>query len=277
MAGILSFACDSRGARAGRGAEAGREGRRILLGRFAGCQPGMAGRVDRHLERLGGWLLPPRCVLCGDRGQRPCLDLCVDCEAALPPADPVLEAGTGPLLRSIAAFDYRHPVDFLVHSLKYRGRLANGRVLGSLLARRVAPFADAVDVVLPVPLHPHRHAERGFNQSLEIAQRVARALERPVRADLARRLRDTRPQVGLDPVDRRVNLAGAFAARGVAGLRLAVVDDVTTTGSTLRELAAALVGAGARTVEAWCVARAVPHGIRSPATGEASPGAERMG
>jgi predicted amidophosphoribosyltransferase len=158
-------------------------------------------------------------------------------------------------------------VDFLVHSLKYRGHLATDRVLGSLLARRVAPFAGDVDAIVPVPLHSTRHAERGFNQSAEIAGRVARLVGRPLRPELARRIRDTRPQVGLEPADRRANLAGAFVACRVDGLRIAVVDDVTT----LRLLAAALSAAGACSVDAWCVARTSAPGIQRAGPVEPSP------
>lgn len=215
--------------------------------------------VDRGLDWLGGLLLPPRCVLCGSRGQAPCLDLCAACEAELPPAAGHDGADGTALRRTYAAFAYATPVDHLVQSLKYRGHLADGRVLGDLLAARVAARSLHldVDVIVPVPLHPRRHAERGFNQSAEIARWVARRLGLPMAADLAARLRDTRPQVGLTLAQRHGNLAGAFAAsRAVRGLRVALLDDVTTTGRTLQELAVALDGAGAASVVAWCVARA---------------------
>jgi len=215
--------------------------------------------VDRNLERLGGLLLPPRCVLCGDRGQPPCLDLCRTCEAGLPCALAPLGNGPMPLRRCLAPFDYGHPLDHLVHALKYRGQLAVGRVLGTLLGERAAALglqAD-VDVVLPVPLHPARHGSRGFNQSAEIGHWVARRLGRPLDPRLALRSRDTRPQVGLAVGDRRTNLAGAFAASpAVRGLRIALVDDVTTTGRTLQALGEALLEAGAGSVDGWCVARA---------------------
>lgn len=219
----------------------------------------MSGWVDRNLDRLGGLLLPPRCVLCGDRGQPPCLDLCRACEAGLPGASAPVGHGPAPLRRCHAPFDYAHPLDHLVHALKYRGQLAVGRVLGTLLGERVAALdlqAD-VDVLLPVPLHPLRHGGRGFNQSAEIGHWIARRLDLPLAPRLAHRRRDTRPQVGLAVADRRTNLAGAFAASPTArGLRIALVDDVTTTGRTLQELAAALLEAGAESVEGWCVARA---------------------
>lgn len=221
----------------------------------------MRDSVDNVVAWLGGLLLPPRCVLCGGRGQAPVLDLCVDCERALPSSSRAWRPGPEPLLASYAPFDYDHPVDHLVHALKYRGELAVGRVLGTLLGCAVARqgIAGAVDVVIPVPLHPARHAERSFNQSAELARWTARSLHLPCAPALATRHRATQPQVGLHGAERRGNLAGAFAARGeVRGRRVAVIDDVTTTGSTVAELGRALTAAGAISVVAWCVCRAQP-------------------
>jgi ComF family protein len=223
--------------------------------------------VDRQIERLGGLVLPPRCVLCGGHGQRPCLDLCRGCEASLPPASEPVPGPPGALRRVYAPFTYATPLDHLVHSLKYRGHLATGRVLGTLLADRleVLGLHRDVDVIVPVPLHPARLAARGFNQSSEIARHVARRLRRPLDERLATRCRATPPQVGLHLDQRLRNLAGAFVAAGVAGRRVAIVDDVTTTGSTLAALAAALHVAGATTVDAWCVALARRRDIAATA------------
>jgi ComF family protein len=215
--------------------------------------------VDTKLDWLGGLLLPPRCVLCGDRGQVPCLDLCRACEAGLPVPGQPFTHESGPLRSCFAPFGYGYPMDHLVRALKYRGQLAVGRVLGTLLAGRLEALGlhAGVDVVLPVPLHPARHGERGFNQSAEIGRWVARRLQLRVDPRLAVRRRDTRPQVGLAVEHRHHNLAGAFAASTAArGLRIAVLDDVTTTGRTLQELAGVLMAAGAVSVDAWCVARA---------------------
>jgi ComF family protein len=215
--------------------------------------------VDRWIDRVGGLLLPPRCVLCGARGQPPCVDLCAACEASLPVAEQPCLVGPAPLQRIFAPFAYGHPADHLVHALKYRGQLAVARVLGGLLGQRVelAGLAAGVDIIVPVPLHPQRHAERGFNQSHEIARWVVQRLRCRLDATLAVRQRDTHPQVGLSGDERRRNLQGAFAADArVRGLRIALVDDVLTTGTTLCELGRTLQAAGARTVEAWCVERA---------------------
>jgi ComF family protein len=230
--------------------------------------------VDRSLDRLGGLLLPPRCILCGGRGQEPLLDLCRPCEQSLPPADPLVRPGPAPLRGSCTPFEYGYPLHHLVHALKYRGELAAGRVLGSLLGRRVADLGlgrDA-DVLVPVPLHPSRLTTRGFNQSAEIARWVSRQTGSPVDPRLALRRRSTLPQVGLHWPDRAANVRDAFvASAGVSGCRVVVIDDVTTTGSTLQALATALLAAGAAEVDAWCVARADRRGIQAPAAGEPSP------
>lgn len=219
----------------------------------------MSSKVDRHLERLLGLLLPPRCVLCDDRGQPPCLDLCPECQAGLPASGSSLDTTMSPLNRCFAPFEYGFPVDHLVRCLKYHAQLATGRVLGSLLADAVSARGLHLDVdcIVPVPLHPRRHAERGYNQASEIAIRAGRVLGRPVEARLLTRSRDTRPQVGLRPGERRDNVQGAFVAgTGARGLRIAIVDDVVTTGGTVRAAAQALLRVGACSVEAWCVARA---------------------
>ena len=155
---------------------------------------------------------------------------------------------------------YAPPVDALIQALKYAGQLAIGRVLGRLLAHEAAELGLHLDVdcLLPVPLHPRRYAERGFNQSDEIARFVARGLRLPIAPELAVRTRETRPQVGLTPAERHANMHDAFvAAPGVVrGRRIVIVDDVITTGSTVAALARALREGGAVAVDVWCIARA---------------------
>ena len=225
----------------------------------------MAFPVDSRWDRLLGYLLPPQCVLCGRAGQHPCHDLCAACEAELPvaPGGSCPEPPAHDLVgcdRLFAVCTYAPPIDTLIHALKYGGQLSMGRVLGRLLARGASNFGLQLDVdcLFPVPLHPRRYAERGFNQSAEIARFAAGALALPVAPRLAVRRSDTRSQVGLAPADRHANLQGAFAAGlgPVRGRRIVIVDDVITTGSTVAELARALKQAGAATIDVWCVARA---------------------
>jgi ComF family protein len=223
----------------------------------------LAQLVDSLLLRLLDRLLPPHCVLCRRIGAEPGHDLCSACAAELPRLAPrSAPALPPPCARTLAACAYAAPIDAMVQALKYGGQLALGRVLGQILAACAAELDlhRGVDCLLPVPLHPRRLAERGFNQSAEIARFAARRLALPVEPGLAVRYRDTRPQVGLTPAQRRGNLAGAFAVHGaVRGLHIAIVDDVITTGSTVTELARALHRAGAARVDVWCVARATPE------------------
>jgi ComF family protein len=122
-----------------------------------------------------------------------------------------------------------------------------------------------VHLLLPVPLHPSRLSERGFNQSLEIARWSARRLCLPLAPGLAVRVRATAPQAGLSSGDRRANLRDAFlAGTAVRGLNIGLVDDVVTTGSTVTALSAALLDAGAASVSVFCVARAVESAQGQP-------------
>lgn len=233
-------------------------------------------RARPWLDRAHGWLLPPRCVLCLDPGQAPTLDLCAACEADLPvhgaacprcaeafsetPAGgcPHCAAAPPPYARVVAPFRYAWPVDALVRGFKYHGQLAHGRVLGTLLAEAVLAQGAAVPPLLvPVPLHPARERERGYNQAWELARVAARLLDVEAAPALCVRTRATPPQATLDAPARRANLAGAFAVRRPPGVaHVALVDDVLTTGATLSALAAALLEAGVRRVDCWTVARA---------------------
>ncbi len=111
-----------------------------------------------------------------------------------------------------------------------------------------------------MPLHPARLKERGFNQAQEIARQVARRLAIPLDAHACRRLRDTPPQATLKLKKRAANLRGAFSCDlDLSGKRVALIDDVMTTGASLHALAQAVRAKGATQVEAWVVARTLPH------------------
>jgi ComF family protein len=189
---------------------------------------------DADLPRLD-FPLCPRCALASPGGA-----VCGRCLSSAPHYD-----GTR------AAVAYEFPADALVHSLKFRGELALAPLLASLLADRTR--ADDVDHVVPVPLSPKRLRERGYNQSVEIARHL-----RNDRLDVAlcERTRDVRPQIELPYDERQRNVRGAFrCTRSLVGARIAIVDDVMTTGATLNELARTLKAAGAVHVVNWVVAR----------------------
>jgi ComF family protein len=203
-----------------------------------------------------GWLLPPRCVLCLDPGRAPALDLCPACEAELPVLGRARDVP--PFARVVAPFRYAWPVDALIRGFKYHGQLPHGRVLGTLLAEAVlASGTPRPQLIVPVPLHPARERERGYNQAWELARTAGRLLDVPVAPTLCVRTRATPPQASLDGAARRANLAGAFAVtRPPGALHVALMDDVLTTGATVAALAAALLGAGVERVDCWTVARA---------------------
>lgn len=164
-----------------------------------------------------------------------------------------------PFAGAWAPFRYEHPLDLLEARFKFHADLAAGRVLSALMIERAA--ADAPprpELLIPVPLHSARLRERGYNQALELAQPLARAFAIPLRADLLVRTRATPPQTGLDAKTRRRNLRGAFAlAEGTAlPEHVALIDDVMTTGATLRECARVLRRAGVARVDVWALARA---------------------
>ncbi len=140
-------------------------------------------------QGLAAVVVPPRCVLCGGKGQRGealwGLDLCVHCEAACPQPP-----GSGiPALQGLdaveALFFYEDPVDRLVTGLKFRGELSCARVLGTLLARRLASAGRRLpQALVPMALHAARYRERGFNQAEAIARHVGRRIGIPVETGL---------------------------------------------------------------------------------------------
>lgn len=197
-------------------------------------------------------LLAPVCPACGlaagSRGR-----LCPGCAAVIPalPAGVVRLPGID---HHIAACAYAFPVDQLVQQLKFGGRLPLARTLGLLLAdaARQQPRPAAL---VPVPLHPQRERQRGFNQAEAIARVAGQALQIPVLAGAVTRIRATPAQSGLDLPQRRRNLADAFAVTAPLPAHIALVDDVVTTGSTVLALATTLRRHGVRRVDAWAVAR----------------------
>lgn len=169
-----------------------------------------------------------------------------------------------PFERAVAAFDYAFPWDRLIADFKFRQRVELGRALAQRLCaslgadRGAAP--NELDLVTAVPLSATRLRERGYNHSWEIARRVGKHFALPARHDMLLRWRDTPHQISLDRAQRAANLRGAFmpapgARAQLAGRRVALVDDVLTTGATAAEASRALLEAGAASVHVWLLAR----------------------
>lgn len=145
-----------------------------------------------------------------------------------------------------------------IHAFKYQGERARSRHLGDLLAPLLPPGAS-VDAVVPIPLHPTRLRDRGFNQATLLAERLAASVGHIEVVEIARH-GSTTPQVGLIAAHRRANVAGAFVVptpARLAGRHVVLVDDVITTTATMAACARALADAGAATVRCLSVARAV--------------------
>lgn len=234
-----------------------------------------------RLNEVWEMIYPPTCVLCGGDGIGRA-DLCGDCRRALPLVGTAcyfcglpltgdgVEAGGQPRCgrcirrpnrfdRTCCPYVYREPVDWLIRQLKFHARLPHIRVLSGLLQSHLTRIgADPPELILPVPMHPDRQRRRGFNQALEIARPLARYFGVPLAAGLCERRRDTVPQSELPAKQRASNVRNAFHLRAPldAG-RVAIVDDVMTTGATANELAGLLKRHGAEYVQIWVLARTV--------------------
>ena len=223
------------------------------------------GLVTGAWRSLARAALAQDCALCGAASGEELL--CAGCRADLPPLPGSCprcalpspgEAPCGACTAAhydatVAVWRYEFPCERLVQGLKYRARLPVAGFFARALALRVPAGAD---LVVPMPLHRSRLAERGFNPSLEIARALVRLTGGALAVGAARRVRHTRAQAELPLEERAANVRGAFECRlDLRGRRVAVVDDVMTTGTTLDELARVLKAAGASRVENWVIAR----------------------
>jgi ComF family protein len=245
-----------------------------------------------RLARQAAALLPSSCALCGTTGGealcvachaqffREARHRCMQCALSLPH-----DVSAAPLCgeciahppafdATIVATDYAAPVDQLVLALKFGGRLAIAPLCAHMLHDAYGAYTASLPAALQpralptcllvVPLGEKRLAERGFNQALEIAKPLARALKLPLERRAVIRQRDTCAQSLLHPEERRENMRNAFAVAVTAvhrmrGQHIGVVDDVITTGETLNELAATLKRFGAARVTNFVFARTPPR------------------
>ena len=228
-------------------------------------------KVDGWLRKAARAVFSPRCLLCGECGVGG-RDLCRACAEALPWNDsaclrcalPLPTPGIcgaclqrpPPLTETHATFVYGFPLDRLVPRFKFHNDLVAGRLLSELMAQglRGLPKPEAL---VPVPLHDSRLRQRGYDQALQLAKPLARALQVTLLPQLLVRTRATAPQSELDADARQRNLRRAFEVRAGATLpdHVALVDDVMTTGATLEAAAQCLRRAGVVRVDAWVCAR----------------------
>lgn len=230
------------------------------------------------VDSLGYILWPARCLVC----DAPCSgtadgrDLCARCELNLPwntVACPLCAAplplpapACGNCLRRPpplhgvrAAFLYARPIDRLLTMLKFDEGLPAARLLASLMHDTFAG-AERPAALTPIPLHRQRLRERGYDQALELARPLARALRLPLFPNLLRRQRPSAPQSRLGRLERRRNVRDVFTVEGDHRPpdHLVLFDDVMTTGATLYSAARALRRAGVARIDAWVCARTPP-------------------
>ena len=195
-------------------------------------------------------LTPPLCDRCGDplpswRVISLPLSTCPRCRRR-PPF----------VARAAAVGTYDGALRAIVHAIKYDGRRSLARPLATLIRQRCCAVLEGADIVVPVPLHPSRRRSRGFNQALDLARHLGPPAVRPLK-----RTRATPSQTSLPAAQRHRNMRNAFAparrARGVDGMIVVLVDDVSTTGATIEACARVLTEMGAREVRAVTAARVV--------------------
>ena len=235
----------------------------------------------KALSEMLEFLLPPRCVLCGQPSGSICL--CGPCKSDLPWPDvhchqcglPLGSAKdkicgaclktSPPFTRTIYPLQYDFPADRLVQAFKFNRQLAAGRVLSHLICEHVNAHDERQpDMLIPVPLHNFRMIKRGFNQACELGNYASKVLDIPLLTTALRRRRNTKAQSGLSRKQRRKNVRGAFYwhSSEKPGSHVALIDDVMTTGTTVSECARVLKNAGAKRVDVWVATRAIPASRR---------------
>lgn len=232
------------------------------------------------IHTLSSWLLPRLCACCGLHSNDTNIDLCASCKINLPWINsgcyqcglPITlgdesiiclkcQESQPPFDRVCALFSYQPPITKLVNSLKFGRQLSCGALFGQLLTDAITTqwYVDKPlpQLIVPTPLYIQRQRSRGYNQAAEISIPISTALNIPLGLDVCARIRHTKAQTSLNRAKRTRNLAAAFSANiHRKYTSVAIVDDVVTTGSTVRAVSVALQKAGVENIDVWCVCRA---------------------
>jgi ComF family protein len=215
------------------------------------------------------FLFPATCVLCNNLSRRK-LNLCIACENELPfikNQEYSISSYLSPALsvfnrKIIATFYYQHPIKKLILGLKFNNNLVNAKILGILLSDHLSNYYQnqpKPEIIIPVPLHPARLKERGYNQALELARPVAKKMQIKIDKFAVTRTKNTAAQALLSPNKRADNIKQAFKVNQSKIKQykfVAIIDDVITTGNTLNELCKTLEQNGINQIDIWCCAKA---------------------
>jgi len=239
--------------------------------------------VSHLYSSLIGFVFPPQCVVCERLHENNNYFICQHCQHSLvkfnasvcPKCRARMDFGENrclvcqtrsPISKVVAVGEFDDLFRPLIHAYKYHGIVPIGNFLGDLLSGQFHEFdnAESYDLIIPIPLHHSRERKRGFNQSLIIANRLGHNLRIDCHPDKLLRIKKTRTQTGLSRPERLKNIRDAFALSGefrFDGLRIILVDDVTTTGATAVEAAKILKQAGAKKIVLGVIASAGPDEI----------------
>ena len=164
----------------------------------------------------------------------------------------------GNFLNIIALFNYQFPIDQLIIEMKFKRKLINAKIFGDLLANHLCNHYKQhkkPQMIIPVPLHYLRLRERGYNQALELAKQVKKRLKIPIDKANIIRIKNTEPQTLLNAKKRKNNLKHAFKViKSLPYKHVAIIDDVITTGNTIKELCKSLQQEGIAKIDIWCCA-----------------------
>lgn len=229
--------------------------------------------LAHHFSRLYSNLTPIPCRLCGADCQNQVL--CPNCIKDLPELKSVCPQCSLPTSASqrcgqclsnppeqntsISIYQYKDPIDRLIADFKFNDKLYLSQFFAEKILTKLN-HRPLPELLIPIPLHPQRLKQRGYNQSFELAKILSKSLSIPVSNSFLERIINTQPQSSMPFKQRKNNIKHAFkAADGLPFKHIALIDDVLTTGHTANAAAKTLKKAGATTIEVWTIARTIRH------------------
>ncbi|MFZ4076886.1 MAG: ComF family protein [Legionellaceae bacterium] len=194
------------------------------------------------------YLLPlgPACKHCATPLPNTTLPLCGPCAVKQPAIDTVF-----------TSFRFEEPLRGLLHDFKYNEQLHLGGFFADLIVKALNNDALQTECLIPVPMHPKRLKERGFNQAALLTQHIAQRTKKPYTLFSCKKLVHTAQQAHLNARTRQMNLNNAFSSKPLPYQHVTLIDDLITTGSTANALASCLKRTGIRQVDVWCCAKTV--------------------